>query len=231
MIHEALLAGAVGGLLWLDRFQLFQVQISRPLVSAPLVGWILGDLSAGLASGLLFELLWLRRPPVGGYIPPDSTLASIATAAVSAMVRAHTGLPLTATVFLSFLFMLPVAHLGKKLDSFLRVGLGTLARRAEEVLHRGSERGIYIYGLTALALGFCCALAALFPVIILGTVITQELARLIPPLYIKACAYGFYVVPLVGVADMMAGPQYARYILLFILGFAAFLGGSVLLNW
>ncbi len=230
MIHEALLAGAVGSLLWLDRFQLFQVQISRPLVSAPLVGWILGDLSAGLASGLLFEMLWLRRPPVGGYIPPDSTLASIATAAVSAVVRAHSGLPLTATVFFSFLFMLPVAHLGKKLDGFLRVGLGVLALRAEAVQRRDPERGIYIYGLTALALGFSCALAALFSVIVLGTVIMQELARFIPPLYIKACAYGFYVVPLVGVADMMAGPQQARYVLLFVLGFAAFLGGSVLLN-
>jgi mannose PTS system EIIC component len=231
MIHEALLAGAVGGLLWLDRFQLFQVQISRPLVSAPLVGWVLGDLSAGLASGLLFELLWLRRPPVGGYIPADSTLASIATAAVSAMVRAHTGLPLTAIVFLSFLFMLPVAHLGKKLGGFLRVGLGDLARRAEEVQRRGPERGIYIYGLTALALGFSCALATLFCAIILGTVIVQESAVLIPPLYIKACTYGFYVVPLVGVADMMAGPQQAVYILLFVLGFAGLLGGSLFLNW
>lgn len=231
MIHEALLAGAVGGLLWLDRFQLFQVQISRPLVSAPLVGWILGDLSAGLASGLLFELLWLRRPPVGGYIPPDSTLASIATAAVSAMVRAHTGLPLTATVFISFLFMFPIAHLGKKLDGFLRVGLGALARRAEEAQRRGPERGIYIYGLAGLALGFSCALAALFSVILFGTVIVQELALLIPPPYIKACAYGFYVVPLVGVADMMAGPQQTGPVLLFVAGFVGFLCAALLLNW
>jgi mannose PTS system EIIC component len=231
MIHQALLAGAVGGLLWLDRFQLFQVQISRPLVSAPLVGWILGDLSAGLAAGLLFEMLWLRRPPMGGYIPPDSTLASIATAAVSAMVRGHTGIPLTAAVFLSFLFMLPVAHLGKKLDGFLRVGLGALARRAEEVQRSDPDRGIYIYGLTALALGFSCALAALFSVIILGTAIVQDLARLIPPVFIKALAYGFYVVPLVGVSDMMVGPQKAGSILLFVLGFASILGGSLLLNW
>jgi mannose PTS system EIIC component len=231
MIHETLVAGAVGGLLWLDRFQLFQVQISRPLVSAPLVGWILGDLSAGLASGILFEMLWLRRPPVGGYIPPDSTLASIATAAVSAMVRAHTGLPLTATVFLSFLFMLPVAHLGKKLDGFLRVGLGALARRAEEVQRRGPDRGIYVYGLAALALGFSCAFAALFSVIILGASIVQELARHIPPLFIKALAYGFYVVPLVGMADMMAGRQQTGSVLLFVAGFVVFLCAALFLNW
>ncbi|MGO9568406.1 MAG: PTS sugar transporter subunit IIC [Desulfomonilaceae bacterium] len=207
-----------------------QVMISRPLVAAPLVGWILGNLSAGLASGLLFEMLWLRRPPVGGYMPPDGTLASIATAAVAAMVQARTGAPLTAAVFFSFLFMLPVAHLGKKLDGFLRVWLGALARRAEEAQRRGPEGGIYVYGLIALALGFSCAFAALFSVIILGTAIVQELALLIPPLYIKACGYAFYVIPIVGVADMMAGPQDTGQVLLFVVGFAVFLGASLFLG-
>ena len=131
MIQQSLLAGAVGGLLWLDRFQLCQVMISRPIVAAPIVGWSVGDTAAGVAAGILFELLWLRIPPVGGFIAPDVTMASIATAAVAAGVRSSTDVGVTAGVFLSFLFLLPLCVVGKKVDELLRLGLGKIAGFAE----------------------------------------------------------------------------------------------------
>ena len=118
MMREVLLTGAVGGLLWLDRFQIFQVMISRPIVAAPLVGWIVGDINSGLASGLIFEMLWLRRPPLGGFIGPDVTLASIAVSSVSAAVRSETGVDLLPVVLMSFLLLFPVSFLGTRLTFY-----------------------------------------------------------------------------------------------------------------
>jgi PTS system mannose-specific IIC component len=231
MIREALIAGAVGGLLWLDRFQLFQVMISRPIVCAPIVAWAIGDLQAGLASGLLFEMLWLRRPPVGGYIPPDGTLAAIATTAVSSVVRAETGAALTSAVFLSFLFIYPLAFLGKKMDGLLRTRLGALAAAAEATQDHSGERALYSFFAQALLLGFCLAFFVLAPVILLAALVLSELAHHISPAAMRALGFGFYVVPLVGTADLVAGLNERRYAILFVIGFAVAIGIGLILGF
>ncbi|HMK36364.1 MAG TPA: PTS sugar transporter subunit IIC [Desulfomonilaceae bacterium] len=225
------MAGAVGALLWLDRFQIFQIMISRPIVCAPIIGWVMGDLEAGLASGLLFEMLWLRRPPVGGYIPPDATLGSISTAAVSALVRTANGGPLTSTVFLCFLFLFPVAFLGKHIDVQLRIRLGNIARKAEAALEAGGERNVYRYFASALLLGFTVAFVILFPAILWGSLLLTELAPRLPPSVVRGLGFGFYAVPLLGTADLMAGLNERRYVILFVIGLVISLGGGLILGF
>ena len=55
MVNDVLIVSIVGGLLCLDRV-FIQTMISRPVVSAPLVGLILGDPYTGLVSGAFIEL-------------------------------------------------------------------------------------------------------------------------------------------------------------------------------
>lgn len=50
MILNVITVSVVGGILCLDRVVL-QVMISRPIVAAPLIGLILGDLYTGLVAG------------------------------------------------------------------------------------------------------------------------------------------------------------------------------------
>ena len=59
MLKEAFCAATIGGLLWLDRYQIGQLMIFRPIVVGPIIGGALGDFSLGLAVGVLFEVLWL----------------------------------------------------------------------------------------------------------------------------------------------------------------------------
>lgn len=229
MIQEALLAGAVGSLLWLDRFQIFQFLISRPIVSAPVVGWLAGDLSCGLASGMLFELLWLKRLPVGGHIAPDACMASMVVAGASAVVRSQTGADLTALLFVSFLLLFPVAFVGKNLDVLLRTGLGRISSAAEHRHDLESHPNIVPYLGLALLLGFSLAFIVLFPAIFCGAAILSRLWPIIPPPVVKALGIGFYVVPLIGVADLMMSFEEREYFVIFALGFAVALGGGVLL--
>jgi mannose PTS system EIIC component len=231
MIGEALIAGAVGGLLWLDRFQIFQAMISRPIVCGPIIGWVVGDLEAGLASGLLFEMLWLRRPPVGGYVPPDATLASIATAAVSSLVRAETGVALTSIVFLSFLFLYPIAFLGRRMDVLLRTKLGALARAAEDTQTYHDQRSLYSYFALALLLGFTIAFVVLSPLILCTALALVKWTPHISPEFMRALGFGFYAVPLLGTADLVAGLNERRYIILFVIGFVVSLGGGLILSF
>lgn len=230
MIKEALIAGAVGGLLWLERFQAFQLLIARPIVGAALVGAILGDLSAGLASGVLFELLWLRRPPVGGFIPPDVTLASVVTAAVASGLRSDTSLNLTSTVFFCFVVLLPVCFAGRTLDERLRLGLGKLSGFAAAAQAEGKDKGSWPYFATALGFGFLTAFIFITPVVFLATYVLRHVVTSIPTAVERAFSFGYFVVPLVGIADLLVGLDEKENLILFVIGFLAAIGGSLIVR-
>lgn len=230
MIVKALIASAVGGLLCLDRFQVFQTMISRPMVSAPIIGWVAGDLSAGFASGLLFELLWLRQPPVGGYVPPDATMASIATAAVSGLARADVGMPLTGIVCLTFLFMFPVAFLAVRLDHSLRAMLGRLARTAEAAQKQGRGPAVYLYLIEGLGLGFLTAFVFLCPIVLAGALVLSRVAPFVPPSVARALGVAYFTIPLLGIADLLVALDEREDIILFVIGFAISMGAVLILG-
>ncbi len=79
MVNNVVIVSIVG-LLCLDRV-FIQTMISRPVVSAPLIGLILGDPYTGLVSGAFIELFWIDRPAIGAYIPPNDTIAAVLIAA------------------------------------------------------------------------------------------------------------------------------------------------------
>ncbi|MCA1960996.1 MAG: PTS sugar transporter subunit IIC [Desulfomonile sp.] len=230
MIYEVIVASGVGGLLWLDRFQAFQVMISRPLVAAPLIGWLVGDVRAGLATGILYELFWLGRPPVGGYIPPDSTLAAVATAAVSGIVAVQWGAAIMPTVVVSFLALFPVAHLGRRLDTRLRVALGKSAALAEAMLKQSPDANLAQPMFRAFAQGFLFGFAALVPAIVIGTYVVGGVMGMLTPKVLRALEFAYYVIPVMAAADVMVHSQEREESILFLIGFVAFLCAGMLLG-
>jgi len=77
MIAEILSASFIGGLLSLDVSAWGQIMVSRPIVSAPLIGFLFGDLKTGLIIGALLELIWINVISVGAAIPPDATIVAV----------------------------------------------------------------------------------------------------------------------------------------------------------
>lgn len=51
--------------------------MNRPIIMAPLVGLVLGDLTLGIKVGALLELIFLGAVPIGASNPPDITSGSI----------------------------------------------------------------------------------------------------------------------------------------------------------
>ena len=52
--------------LGLDTTIAFQVMISQPIFSCPILGWLLGDPLTGMEIGAMMQLLWLNNIPAGG---------------------------------------------------------------------------------------------------------------------------------------------------------------------
>lgn len=178
MLLEMTAVSILGGFLCLDRTCL-QIMVSRPVVVAPLLGWVLGDVLTGLTIGAFLELLWVDKQQIGIYVPPNDSLLAIVI--VTALLLAFPQLTerrqeLTAFAFLA---LLPMSYLTKRMDTALiqaNEALSDNALRAAssgdiETIGREHRRAIYrtltsyvIFLFLASGIGIL-ALRAIFPVL------------------------------------------------------------------
>lgn len=78
MIKEAILLSiSYFIIMYLDPYVLSWQALNRPIVVAPIVGAILGDLKTGLIMGAGLESVFMGISAIGGQIPADATTASI----------------------------------------------------------------------------------------------------------------------------------------------------------
>lgn len=84
-ITQVLAAAAVCGVISLDRTALGQFMVSEPIVAAPLMGWCLGDVHAGLVIGGIMEMLWVMDLPIGTFVPADATVAAAAATSIASI--------------------------------------------------------------------------------------------------------------------------------------------------
>lgn len=79
-----ILAVLAGGVVGMDSVSWPQVMVSRPLVSATVGGWLLGDPASGIIVGSILELYSLRHPPFGAARYPDTGPAGLVSGAAFA---------------------------------------------------------------------------------------------------------------------------------------------------
>jgi len=125
----------------------------RPLVVATLMGAIFGNMAAGAQVGVVLELIYLARLPVGASIPPDDTGAAVFGGSAAAVASSSIGLDagsFTALLLLSVV----VAEAGKAADRFVRKVNVRIARITAESVDRGDMQAVehgLLAGLTLFA--------------------------------------------------------------------------------
>jgi mannose/fructose/N-acetylgalactosamine-specific phosphotransferase system component IIC len=126
------LAGVWGGLLALERRAFLQAMLSRPLVAATVMGWLLDDTSSGVFVGLLLELFHLGSANLGAAIPDNDTLsATCVSAAAAAMTNSSGGGGTRAIWALAVILFIGTGRLGRMMDRGLERYAGRLASRAQ----------------------------------------------------------------------------------------------------
>lgn len=137
-----------GTLVGIDLVSLPQMMIARPLVAGTVAGAILGDIPAGLALGVMFELLQYDILPVGAVRYPEygpATVAAVATAHAS-VGDGVLGIGLGALVGLVTGLLGGVAiHLMRRINS-------AAVHRAAPLLETGDPRTLVRLHLGALLL-------------------------------------------------------------------------------
>ena len=165
-LYNAFRISLAGGFLALDRTAAMQTMVSRPIVAAPVIGYILGNPSAGLAVGTLLELLFIGDLPVGRYIPVHETDLSVMVTAMTVTIidalgmRAVPGAVWHSTAGgvvmalpLSLVAMLPLSRVFQMADAFTRrvnvrffnSALETVERGAHISLARENLKGLLVF--------------------------------------------------------------------------------------
>ncbi len=227
VIGDYLLAGLVAMLTGLDRVALVQVMISRPLVAAPLTGWLLGHPMVGLEVGMLLELLWLGRLPVGAAIPPDDTQVAIGATVLTLSVGPMLGLHGMPFVILAVLIAIPLGKFGQVFDRLARHVNDRLAVSGERALAAGRTRVMERYHLLGLASFSLASLATALVIVLVGSLILYEAAPFLIGAVRKAGLSLQYSLILVGAASLLGTINVNRSISLFCAAFT----GTLLVLW
>ncbi len=152
-IQKILLIAVGGGFLGLDRTAFGQFMVSEPIVAAPLAGWFLGDIAAGVVIGAVLEMLWVLDLPVGTFVPADSTIAAIAATAIAVLgSRGDAALP--GAVGFSLLLTTGMAPVTMLADRFIRNQNARLAVWALDAGAADTDRRLVTAHLSGLGVFF-----------------------------------------------------------------------------
>lgn len=224
---DYLLAGLVSMLTGLDRVALAQFMISRPLVAGPLAGWALGSPLIGLEVGMLLELLWLGRLPVGAAIPPDDTQVAVGATVLALSMGSPLGLNGMPLVILAVLIAIPLGKFGQVFDRLARHANDRLAVSGHNDLMAGNVRGVehkHLFGLVSFALA---SLATVVVIVLIGSFVLYLTAPFLIEAVREAGLSLQYSLVLVGAAVLLGTINVNRSVSLFCAAFT----GTILVLW
>ncbi|MDR1050537.1 MAG: PTS sugar transporter subunit IIC [Deltaproteobacteria bacterium] len=154
------LALAAAALLNLDRLALGQNALGRPLLTGTAVGLILGLPLEGLTLGLWTEVLWLDRPPLGGAIIPNGSLAVASALAGLCLASGGPDLPAPGTILVPAMTLVPpLARLANLVEPATRLWSQGAHKDLEERLESDRPLGLLRLNFLAVLLTWLAGLA------------------------------------------------------------------------
>lgn len=140
MLLEALFIGIIAGFAFMDSRIFGDNMLGRPIVIAPLVGWVLGDFTTGLIVGGTLELIFIGIVGVGATIPADVITGAVAGTVFAIVLGKNADVSATLAVPIS-LFTVQLKNLAKVINSIWINRADNYAKEANfsgiEWLHRG----------------------------------------------------------------------------------------------
>jgi len=144
----------IGGVVAADTTAAFQIMLSRPLVGATVIGYLLGAPRTGITFGALSELIWAFEVPVGGSKLFDSAVSSVVGAAIACFCTCHLGLKPAWSITLALIYSVPVGVLGTYATVAVRRLNAKLVAMAERCAGDGNATGVSLSHLLGVVLSY-----------------------------------------------------------------------------
>ncbi len=172
---------AIISFLALDTTAAFQMLISSPLFTGPLLGYLLGDPMLGFEMGFLFQLLWLGKIPVGATFVPEGNVASMIGTTIVLLNR-QLGLPHT-VLTLAFIEGVLISYLGALVTVFYRKINGRMLQLAISQIQKRHFRWVIFVEVLSMVLYGVMFFAFTLSVLYLNARFLPSLIRLIGGLF------------------------------------------------
>jgi mannose/fructose/N-acetylgalactosamine-specific phosphotransferase system component IIC len=191
-----LFAGVVSAFTYIDATAAGQFMISRPIVAAPIMGIILGDLQRGILVGVLLELLWVGTLPVGATVPPESTFAAVNTVAIAVLTNSID----KGSLVLIFIYLIPFIYLASFFEDKIREKNNKLTLWAERAINAGNINQIEKLHITGLLMFFVKTFVISTLAITSGYYLVPKIQQLLPDIVLDTFEIGGKILPILGVA-------------------------------
>jgi len=198
MVFKAIVIAVLGGLLCLDRIVL-QGMVSRPVVTGPIVGFCLGDAYTGLIVGAFMELFWINRSPIGAYVPPNDTLATVVITAAAILAGQSIGATSRELIALTFLVCLPAGLLGQKLDVWKTARNELRARLALNEAQTGDAEAVSRRHHQSLLQAYLGDVILIGVVLLPATLFLGWIYPFFPLPFMKTLLVVYFLLPVLGV--------------------------------
>lgn len=218
MFIEALLIGLWAGIAGIDQFNGL-THLHRPIVTGPIIGLILGDLTLGLMAGATLELVWAGMVPLAGAQPPNVVIGGVIGTAFAILtgqdpqVAVGIAVPFAvaaqAIITLIFTAFSPIMH---KMDA-----------HAREANPDGIDRLNYAQPVLLFVFFFIIAFLPIF----FGAQQAAEIVALLPEWLIDGLAIAGGIMPAIGFAMLLNIMFKWVYSPFFAFGFVAVAYGNL----
>lgn len=219
---QALLLGIIGFIANCD-YALGTSLIKNPIVTGPLVGLVMGDLTQGVIIGGVLELAFIGAQSVGAFVPPNVVVGGVLGTALAISTGSGAEVAVTLAypiallaavvenVFMSFIF--PIA--GTWADKYAAEG----DYRKIELIHMGG--GLF----SSVCFGALCTLGFM-----LGSAQVEAVVNAIPAVITDGLTVATGILPAMGFAMLAQMTVNKKVVVFFAIGFvlSSYMGVPVL---
>lgn len=186
--------------------------LGRPLVAGAVIGWILGDVSAGVLAGAAVQAMYIGLVTPGGAMPADINFA------------AFIGIPLAlvshGTPEYAVTLAVPMSFLGVALFNFTMGFNALFVHRADAYAAEGNGKGLMLMNILGTVTTFIIRFTLIFLAVYYGGPIVGTLTSLMPQVVGRMFIALGGILPSVGFALLLQQSlKENNMIVFFLLGF------------
>nr|OED53047.1 hypothetical protein BEI47_18330 [Aliivibrio fischeri] len=192
-------------------YMLGSPMINRPIVLAPLVGLVLGDIHTGILMGAALELVFMGVVTIGSATPPDTVTGSVMGTALAMM----TGQGIEIALALA----LPIAMLTQSLKITVNTIRATKMPKALELAGQGNTAALgrlhwFLFIWMAIPM-----MLVTFISVLVGVDAVKTIIEMIPQTVLDGVAISAKILPAVGFALLLKLLWNKEIKIFFYLGF------------
>ncbi|MEW5802076.1 MAG: PTS sugar transporter subunit IIC [bacterium] len=201
MLQQIVKISLIGGLINLDDVPLIQTMVSQPIVAAPLIGWIFGDVITGLVIGAFLELLVVYLLPIGCAIPLDGSLAAIIATGICILVG-ESSFPghREALISLAIALSLPFSALAQKGSVVVRKLNGRISDHAQRAVLDERLRKIGFFHFSGVGLFYLRSFSLCLISLFIAVPLLKSSAPFLPQGLFQGLKLLYFAYPMIGIA-------------------------------